>query len=164
MFLGDEHLGRAVAFLREAKGLKQQELAEKIGIKPGTLNQYESGRRGMSEDLLHRVAQALELDLLEVWDTTHRIFRFNHLQERAEREGTTIEALLSRSVSRPSVELILEIYDSRMKQDRQLMSSVLRFLDPKGSTGLDDSNLLRIVVKPRVGKPRRKAIRFGNNP
>ncbi|HEV7509770.1 MAG TPA: helix-turn-helix transcriptional regulator [Thermoanaerobaculia bacterium] len=163
MFFGDEHLGKAVAFLREAKGLKQQELAQKISIKPGTLNQYESGRRGMSEDLLYRVAKALELDLLEIWDTAHRIFRFNHLQERAEMEGTTLEDLLSRSGARPSVEQILEIYDSRIKQDRQLMGSVLRFLDPKGSTGLDGSNLLRIVVKPRAEKPRKKAIRIGKN-
>jgi transcriptional regulator with XRE-family HTH domain len=162
MFFGDEHLGKAVAFLREAKGLKQQELAQKIGIKPGTLNQYESGRRGMSEDLLYRVAKALELDLLEIWDTAHRIFRFNHLQERAEKEGTTIEDLLSRSETRPSVERILEIYDSRMTQDRQLMGSVLRFLDPKGPAGLDGSNLLRIIVKPRLEKPRKKAIRLGN--
>jgi transcriptional regulator with XRE-family HTH domain len=163
MFFGDEHLGKAVAFLREAKGLKQQELAQEIGIKPGTLNQHESGRRGMSEDLLYRAAKALELDLLDIWDTAHKIFRFNHLQERAEKEGTTIENLLSRSESRPSVEQILEIYDSRIKQDRQFMSSVLRFLDPKGSTSLDGSNLLRIVVKPRAEKPRKKAIRFGKN-
>jgi hypothetical protein len=118
----------------------------------------------MSEDLLYKVAKALELDLLEIWDTTHKIFRFNLLQERAKMEGTTIEELLSRSDSRPSVEQVLEIYDSRMRQDRQLMGSFLRFLDPKGSTGLDASNLLRIDVKPRVQKLRKKAVRVGKNP
>jgi hypothetical protein len=71
------------------------------------------------------------------------------------------EEFLSRSETRPSVERILEIYDSRMTQDRQLMGSVLRFLDPKWPTGLDGSGLLRIIVKHRLEKPRKKAIRLG---
>ncbi|HEX4963486.1 MAG TPA: helix-turn-helix transcriptional regulator [Thermoanaerobaculia bacterium] len=104
MFFGDEHLGKAVVYLRESKGFKQQELAEKIGLQPGTLNQYESGRRGMSEDLLAKIAKALALDPLEIWDTAHNIFRFNHLLERADREGVTVEDLIARSQTRPSVE------------------------------------------------------------
>jgi len=39
MFFGHEHLGKAVAFLRDSRGFDQNELAGKIGITPGSLNQ-----------------------------------------------------------------------------------------------------------------------------
>lgn len=163
MFFGDEYLGKAVAFLRHSKDLKQQQLAEKIGVKPGTMNQYESGRRGMSEDVVARIAGALEIGEIQIWDTAYRIFRYNCLREWAAREGTTVEDLISRLGSRPSIDQILQTYDSRTEHDRRLVDLTFRFLESLGSDGLDSANLLKIVVQARSQRPSRenkKAVRL----
>lgn len=163
MFFGDEYLGKAVAFLRHSKDLKQHQLAARIGVKPGTMNQYESGRRGMSEDVVARIAVALEIRELQIWDTAYRIFRYNGLREWAEREGTTVEELLARSGSRPSVEQILETYDSRTAHDRRFVDLICRFLESLGRNGVDGANLLEVVVQtrpPRGSRDTRKAVRL----
>lgn len=161
MFFGDEHLGRAVAFLRENHNLEQQELAARLGIKPGTLSQYESGRRGMGEDLLKRIAQALGLALIEIWDTAYRIFRYNFLREQAKEEGIPVEDLIARFHTGPSVEQVMELHDSWAERDRQVKELTLRLLDSRSRSGLDGFNLLKVLVEPRPQKtPRKKAVRF----
>jgi len=163
MFFGDEYLGKAVAFLRHSKDFKQHQLAARIGVKPGTMNQYESGRRGMSEETVARIAGALEIGEIEIWDTAYRIFRYNCLRDRAEREGTTLEALISRLGTRPSIDQILQTFDSRTEHDRRLVDLTFRFLEALGRNGLDGTNLLEIVVQarsPRNPRESRKAVRL----
>jgi transcriptional regulator with XRE-family HTH domain len=164
MFYGDEHLGKAVSYLRASKGVDQTDLARKLNIKPGTLSQYESGRRGMPEDFLARVAEELELEPIQIWDTSHRIFRFNYFLEWAAREGTTVEELIARTKIRPPLEQILESYDARAEHDRRFMNVFLQFLDSLGMSTLGETHLLQLVVKPRAGKTkRRKAVGFDHN-
>lgn len=45
--------GEKIRELRKAQGLTQEELAQKIGIKRGTLAQYEAGKRSPSEKPLN---------------------------------------------------------------------------------------------------------------
>ncbi len=101
MFFGNEHLGRAVLFLRESQNLKQNELAERLDIQPATLQQYESGRRGMNESMVQRIASALELDEIILWDTAHKIFRYNYFHARAKEEGISVEELIARTEIQP---------------------------------------------------------------
>src|SRR4030095_1374892 len=86
MFFGDEHLGKAVAMLRESADLNQKQLAHEVGGEPNTMNQYESGRRGMNEEVIFRIARVLQRDPIEIWDMAYAIFRLNHFRGRAGRE------------------------------------------------------------------------------
>lgn len=162
MFFGDEHLGKAVAMLRESMDLNQKELAHKIGVKPNTMNQYESGRRGMSDEAVFKVAKVLERDPIEVWDMAYSIFRFNHFRERALREGVNVDELMARTESGPPLGAILELFDSSMARERQLMVAILRQLDPAGRTGLGGLGLVKVIVHthPRKTAKIRKAVRF----
>lgn len=161
MFFGNEHLGRAVAFLRDSQELKQHELAERIGIKPGTLNQYETGRRGMNEDMVRKIAVALDLEEIAIWDAAYRIARYNYFRGRAEEEGVSVEEMVARIEVRPSVDQILESYDSRTEQDRRYTELTFRFLESLGKRGPDGYSILKIVVQPRSQKDSpRKAIRL----
>jgi transcriptional regulator with XRE-family HTH domain len=162
MFFGDEHLGKAVALLREGAGLNQKQLAHEIGVEPNTMNQYESGRRGMSDEVIFKVAEVLQRDPIELWDMAYAIFRFNHFRERAEREGVGVDELIARTGTRPSVEVILELLDSLTPQARQLAAAVLRFLDPAGRTGVGGLGLVKVVVQLHRHKTAktRKAVRF----
>lgn len=47
--------------LRKEKGLTQEELANAIGIKRGTLAQYESGKRNPKKETLEKFAEALNV-------------------------------------------------------------------------------------------------------
>lgn len=162
MFFGDEHLGKAVAMLRESADLNQKELAQKIGVEPNTMNQYESGRRGMSEDVIVKAAGVLRRDPIEIWDLAFAIFRFNHFRERAAREGVDVEELIARAGTRPSVETILELLDSLAPPARQLIAAILRLLDPAGRAGLGGLGMVKVVVelhRHKTAKSRR-AVRF----
>ena len=162
MFFGDEHLGKAVAMLREGADLHQKDLAHEIGVEPNTMNQYESGRRGMSDEVISKVARALQRDPIEIWDMAYSIFRFNHFRERAERDGLEVEELIARTDTRPSLGVILELFDSLAARERQWMAATLRYLDPAGRAGLGGLGLVKIVVQahPHKTSKTRKAVRF----
>lgn len=55
-------LGEKVRVLREARGLGQAELAERVGIHQVTLSQWERGTRPFDGDYLEAVAEALEVE------------------------------------------------------------------------------------------------------
>jgi transcriptional regulator with XRE-family HTH domain len=165
MVFGNEHLGRAVAFLRDSQNLKQHELAARIGIKPGTLNQYESGRRGMTEDLLKKIARTLELDEIVIWDTAYKIVRYNYFRGRADAEGIPVEELIARIEVQPSIDQLMESYDAKTEQDRQYTELNYRFMESLGRRGPDGYGILKIAVQPREQKtPLKKAIRAGTEP
>lgn len=48
---------------RAAKGMSVAELAERVGIHPGSWPRYMKGERQMSLPLVERCAKALELDI-----------------------------------------------------------------------------------------------------
>lgn len=162
MFFGDEHLGKAVAMLREGADLNQKQLAHEIGVEPNTMNQYESGRRGMSEEIIARIARVLQHDPIEIWDMSYSIFRFNHFRERAEKEGVPVEELIARADTRPSVGVILELHDSLEEKKRQLLAAVLKFADPVTRAALGGLGLAKIIVRahPRKSSKTRRAVRF----
>ena len=164
MVFGNEHLGRAVVFLRESQNLKQNELAERLDIKPGTLQQYETGRRGMTENMVKKVAAALGLEEIVLWDTAHKIFRYNYFHARAMAEGVTVEEIHARIEIQPSIEDVMASYDSKTERDRHYTEITFRFLESLGRTGPDGFNLLKVLVKPRAQNPQKKAIQLGKDP
>jgi transcriptional regulator with XRE-family HTH domain len=161
MFFGHEHLGKAVAFLRDSHGVDQVELAEKLGITPNSLSLYERGRRGMKEDLLKRISEALNLNPIQIWDTAYRMFRYNYFLEWAAVEGVTVEELIDRVEVQPSIEKILESHQSKMEHEGHFIDLTLRFMRSLGNTGLESHNLLKVVVEPRSKRRSGdKAVRF----
>ncbi|MFO0583795.1 MAG: short-chain fatty acyl-CoA regulator family protein [Anaeromyxobacter sp.] len=57
------HLGARVRALRRERGLTQAQLAERLGISASYLNLIEHNRRGLSAQLLIKLADVLQLDL-----------------------------------------------------------------------------------------------------
>jgi DNA-binding XRE family transcriptional regulator len=55
---------------REYRGLTQQHLAEKAGISKPYLSQLESGKRNGTTDVLKTLAQALQVSLEDLVDST----------------------------------------------------------------------------------------------
>jgi transcriptional regulator with XRE-family HTH domain len=57
-------LANNIISARTKLGSGQQELAEKAGLPPGQMNSLEQGRKWVSVETLHRLAEAL---MLEPW-------------------------------------------------------------------------------------------------
>ena len=57
------HLGARVRALRRERGLTPAQLAERLGISASYLNLIEHNRRGLSAQLLIKLADVLQLDL-----------------------------------------------------------------------------------------------------
>jgi transcriptional regulator with XRE-family HTH domain len=55
--------GHAIKILRTAAGLRQTDLAERVGVTPSYLSLVESGRRSPSLRLLRRTSEALRIPL-----------------------------------------------------------------------------------------------------
>ena len=53
-------VGERIREVRKAKRIRQKVLARMVGISPGALTNFEKGRRRISLDWLHRIAEALD--------------------------------------------------------------------------------------------------------
>ena len=53
-------VGERIRQVRKAKRIRQKVLARMVGISPGALTNFEKGRRRISLDWLHRIAEALD--------------------------------------------------------------------------------------------------------
>ena len=55
--------GERIRFFRKEQGLTQDDLAHKMGIKRGTLAQYESDRRNPKLETLEKISGALGVEI-----------------------------------------------------------------------------------------------------
>ena len=53
-------VGERIREVRKSKRIRQKVLARMVGISPGALTNFEKGRRRISLDWLHRIAEALD--------------------------------------------------------------------------------------------------------
>lgn len=65
-------LGARIRGYREGRGLQQTELADKLGVDQATISRWETGRSPMGIDEVIAVAEALGIDVAELWKRTKR--------------------------------------------------------------------------------------------
>ena len=64
-------LGARVKELRKKAGLSQDQLAEKVGVESKYLSRIEVGKRSPSFDTLEHIADALEVEMMVLFDFQH---------------------------------------------------------------------------------------------
>jgi len=67
-----ELLGKRLRELRKRKGLKQEELAEKIGVEPATISNIENGKNYPSMTNLENILNVLDYSFTEIFDYEHK--------------------------------------------------------------------------------------------
>jgi transcriptional regulator with XRE-family HTH domain len=109
-----EELGKKIAVQRRATGLTQARLAEKIDVQPETISRIETGKRTASLDLMARIADALDLEL-------HELFR---AQEKDKARSHAIEKLLwfAQRLSTAEIELVMDVGSAVLKHTRDTTS------------------------------------------
>jgi len=66
-------LGQKIKTARKQKGLSQEQLADLVGYKVGTISKYEQGYRIPDIGMLRKIAIALECNLAELAGTTEEV-------------------------------------------------------------------------------------------
>ena len=69
------HFGRALTLLRIQAGLTQKDLAERAGITPSMISEYEASKKRPHLDTLDKILVALGADVHELAATLHRAQR-----------------------------------------------------------------------------------------
>lgn len=64
-------LGARIRELRKSKDITQEELVEVIGSDTNNLSRIENGKKFMSADKLAKIADALKVDIKELFDFGH---------------------------------------------------------------------------------------------
>lgn len=68
-------IGRRIRELRKKMGLSQEELSERAEITPNYLSRIERGTENPTLDALIRLADALEVEMWEMFDFGHTVAR-----------------------------------------------------------------------------------------
>ena len=76
-------LGQKIKTARKQKGLSQEQLAELVGYKVGTISKYEQGYRIPDIGMLRKIAFVLECNLAELAGTTDEVIRDTIRREEA---------------------------------------------------------------------------------
>ena len=100
---GTPYLGNWLKKLREGKGLKQEELAQKCRVTGGTISLIERGLRKPGAKLSARLGRALDTDVQDIFFAAHstedRAFALGHQKlslgdHREEEYDSNIEGLV----------------------------------------------------------------------
>ena len=70
-------LGKRIRDIREAKHIKQVELANMIEIEPTNLSKKEKGAHFPKDETLNKILKALNIDIKD-------LFYFEHMQDKSE--------------------------------------------------------------------------------
>jgi transcriptional regulator with XRE-family HTH domain len=65
-------IGLRIKELRRISGLSQEKLAEKMSISPKYLSSIERGKENPTLDTFIKVSDALNLELMEIFDFSHK--------------------------------------------------------------------------------------------
>lgn len=104
-----------IAKLREARGLSQQQLAEKIGMSQGTIAMWETDKRRIPDDKLILLA-----DFFNV--TTDYILGRNGISDASEKEQLDIEKAIHDNVAMLYGGIVLT------DEDKQKLEQTLRLV------------------------------------
>ena len=68
-----ELLGKRIRSLRRMADLSQEQLAEKAGLSYKYLGEVERGKANVTVDILEKVATALDVEMMDLFDYEHEL-------------------------------------------------------------------------------------------
>jgi len=99
-------IGPALRLLRERKGMRQKELADRAGIMKGMASSYETGRQYPSLETLVRILETLEFDFADLQSALDAV-RGDELKRRLPVDlAESQEADRERRIGRAVLELV----------------------------------------------------------
>lgn len=122
------HIGRKISRLRELRGMKQDALAELLGISQQSVSKMEQSEQ-IEELTLERVAKALGVTSGAIRNFSEDAL-FNNIQNNSD---TATNNTIVNYMFNP-IDKIVELYDALLKSEREkiaLLEKVIERLDKK---------------------------------
>ena len=101
-----ELIGKRIKELRKKRGLSQEQLSEKAEITPNYLSRVERGTENPTLDMFMKLANALEVEMWEMFDFGHRGSRrdlksiLNKIAGEADEENLMLAIKVLRAIIR----------------------------------------------------------------
>jgi len=92
-----ELTGRRIQELRKARGFSQEQVAERADISPNYLSRIECGRENPTLDMFIKLSNALEVEMLEMFDFGH-VVSHKELKEAVQNISKTADETTLRLV------------------------------------------------------------------
>lgn len=109
------HIGRKIVRIRELKGMKQETLANLIGVSQQTVSRIEQSAE-VDEDKLKQIADALEVSV-EAIKAFNEDAIINHMNNIHNNHDSSVNAVIYYQLS--PVEKIVELYERLLQSERQ---------------------------------------------
>lgn len=119
--------------VRQAKGLTQEEVAEKLGISASTYGDIERGDRDPKLSKLQKIADLLEMSLLDLLDITDKSTLNIKFSKKGKGDNNHV---FINSVSEMEKQLLIELKDKEinlLKQKVDDLQKIIQLLEEKSN-------------------------------
>jgi transcriptional regulator with XRE-family HTH domain len=120
-----QSIGRKISRIRELRGMKQETLADALGISQQAVSKIEQSEN-VDETMIERVAKVLGVTALAIKNFNEEAI-FNNIQTNTDTTNSTIV-----NYQFNPIEKIVELYDALLKSEREkveLMEKVIKKLE-----------------------------------
>lgn len=114
------HIGRKISKIRELRGIKQEALAQAIGVSQQTVSNLENSE-SIDEVLLEKIAQALEVSVEGIKNFSEEaVFNIinNTYNNNSSDSSTIIASSLNYQPTFNTVEKIVELYERLVQAEK----------------------------------------------
>ena len=119
------HIGRKIVRIRELRGMKQETLAQKMGVSQQTISRLEQSEE-IDEEKLQQIAAALEVSIEAIRNFNEDAV-INHMNNIHNNHDSSVNAVIYYQMS--PIEKIVELYERLLKSEREkneLLESLLK--------------------------------------
>ncbi len=109
------HIGRKIVRIRELKGMKQETLAQKLGISQQSVSRIEQSEE-LDDEKLKQIADALEVSV-EAIKAFNEDAIINHMNNIHNNHDSSVNAVIYYQLS--PIEKIVELYERLLESERK---------------------------------------------
>jgi len=120
------HVGRKISRLREQRGMKQEALAEQLGISLQSVSKIEQSEQ-VEDITLERVAKALGVTPADIKNASEETIN-NYIQNNYEGAILNGSSNVNYGTINP-IEKIAELYDALIKSEREKISLLEKLME-----------------------------------
>ena len=117
-------LAHKIKQLREAKGISRDDMAEHLGISPGSYGKIERGETKLDSERLQSIADRLETDLIDLFNSSSFIITYNDHDKTVRDNGVGVSMKSSHHNDEKLIDYLKEQNASLRKENERLISIV----------------------------------------
>ena len=127
------HIGRKISRIRELRGMKQETLAQELGISQQAVSKLEQSEQ-VEDERLEFVAKALGVSVEAIKNFNEEAAIYN-IQNNYEGSNANASNINTNNIhcTINTIEKIVELYDALLKSEREKNALLERMLEKKNS-------------------------------